>query len=111
MKIKAYWITSDWKRENVLLDFSRVYGIGSASDLCEAFIKCLGQYEITLSQVLGVTLNSPPNVGYQFINSFQNHGNKSGADVSSAENKVYCLFNIMNSAVLDILSSLNCLPG
>lgn len=111
VKIKACWInTVVWKKENMLLDFSHVNGTDLASDLCEIFVKCMGQYEIPLSKVLGVTLNNSPDVGHRFFNCLRNHGNKT-VDVTSVENKVNCLLNILNSAVQEILSSLKCQPG
>lgn len=48
--ITAHWITKDWKLEEILVDFHKLYGMHSGENLAEVFLESCNELNI-LSKV------------------------------------------------------------
>jgi uncharacterized protein involved in high-affinity Fe2+ transport len=44
--ITAHWITEDWELKNIFLDFIKLDGPHSGSNIKEAFLECLKNFKI-----------------------------------------------------------------
>lgn len=98
MAIRAHWINDHWEYETVLLDFSFIKGNHGGQNFSNIFLQCLDRFDISLSKVLGVTIDNVSS-NDTFISCLEAHGIKVGVHFTSKENRLRCMPHVLNLSV------------
>jgi hAT family C-terminal dimerisation region len=105
MAIRGHWINSEWKLEDILMDFVCVEGSHDGKSLCSSYIKSTKNVFLSFQKTLAFTMDNATN-NDTFMDSLETETLEFDCPLTKENNRIRCLAHVVNLVAQDFLGDL-----
>ncbi|CAG7824613.1 unnamed protein product [Allacma fusca] len=103
--VTIHWVGDDWTVHEDLLEFKHLLGKHDGRTLCEALVAIFGDFQISFSNILGVTCDNASNNDTLF-EYLEKDCKEKNISFESNKSRIRCFAHFMNLCIQDMLKHL-----